>query len=142
MAPPDDIEVDIVVPNQTRYLSLIGNIGEAIARELDRYQGDRDMLAYQLNLVLTEAMANAIKHAHRDNATKMVRVRIHIDHEELCIQVYDQGQGFDLEALPTPQPDTPVEHGRGLFLIRTLMDAVEYRRGDEGNVLIMKKKLR
>ncbi|HEB77576.1 MAG TPA: ATP-binding protein [Methylothermaceae bacterium] len=136
-----DIEVDIIVPNQTRYLSLIGSIGEAIARELDHYRGDRDALAYQLNLVLTEAMANAIKHAHRENAGKTVRVRIHIDRDLLQIEVYDRGQGFDLESLPPPQPEAPVEHGRGLFLIRTLMDEVEYRRGDKENVLIMKKRL-
>lgn len=137
----NDIEVDIVVPNQTRYLSLIGRIGEAIARELDHYRGDRDALAYQLNLVLTEAMANAIKHAHHENAGKTVRVRIHIDRDALQIEVYDQGQGFDLESLPPPQPDVPVEHGRGLFLIRTLMDEVEYRRGKPENVLIMRKRL-
>ena len=55
------IEVDIKVPNQTRYLSLIGKIGEDIAKELDRYNGDKGTLAYHLNMVLTEAMANAIK---------------------------------------------------------------------------------
>ncbi len=141
MNTPNDIQVDIVVPNQTRYLSLIGNIGEAIAKELDRYQGDRETLAYHLNLVLTEAMANAIRHAHHDNSKKTVRVKIHIDHHQLCIEVYDQGQGFDLESVPEPDPGAPVDHGRGLFLIRTLMDEVEYRRGKDGNVLIMKKKL-
>ncbi len=142
MTTPDDIQVDIIVPNQTRYLSLIGNIGEAIARELDRYQGDRETLAYHLNLVLTEAMTNAIKHAHHQNSSKTVRVRIHIEQDELCIEVFDQGQGFDLEELPLPDPESPVEHGRGLFLIRELMDEVEYRRGQDTNVLIMKKKLR
>ncbi len=142
MTTPDDIQVDIIVPNQTRYLSLIGNIGEAIARELKRYRGDRETLAYHLNLVLTEAMTNAIKHAHRQNDSKTVRVRIHIEKDELCIEVHDRGQGFDLEALPIPPPDSPVEHGRGLFLIRTLMDEVSYHRRGDTNVLIMKKKLR
>lgn len=137
----NDIEVDIIVPNQTRYLSLIGSIGEAIAHELDRYQGDRETLAYHLNLVLTEAMANAIKHAHHGNAGKTVRVCIHIEADLLCIEVYDQGQGFDLDSLPPPDPGSLVDHGRGLFLIRTLMDEVEYRRGGKENVLIMKKRL-
>ncbi len=142
MTTPDDIQVDIIVPNQTRYLSLIGNIGEAIARELKRYRGDRETLAYHLNLVLTEAMTNAIKHAHRRDDSKTVRVRIHIEKDELCIEVHDRGQGFDLEDLPLPSPDSPVEHGRGLFLIRTLMDEVSYYRRGDTNVLIMKKKLR
>jgi serine/threonine-protein kinase RsbW len=56
----DDIHVDIVVPNKKRYLSLIGNIAEEVARALANYGGDRDALAFHLNLVLTEAMVNAI----------------------------------------------------------------------------------
>jgi len=47
-----EIEVDIKVPNQTRYLSLIGRIGEDIAKELDKYDGDRETLAYHINLCL------------------------------------------------------------------------------------------
>ena len=35
------LEVDIKVPNQTRYLSLIGRIGEDIAKELDKYHGEQ-----------------------------------------------------------------------------------------------------
>ncbi|MCX8050014.1 MAG: ATP-binding protein [Methylohalobius sp.] len=136
-----DIEVDILVPNQTRYLSLIGSIGEAIGRELDRYQGDREALAYHLNLVLTEALANAIRHAHCADVHKTVRVEIHVDPDCLCIKVHDQGQGFDLKALPEMPPDPCFEHGRGLFLIRCLMDEVEYQRGVDGNVLVMKKRL-
>ena len=56
------VNVDIVVPNQTRYLSLIGNIAEQIAKQLDTAKGDRDTLAYHLDLALTEAMANAIQY--------------------------------------------------------------------------------
>ncbi|GAB4356661.1 MAG: ATP-binding protein [Methylohalobius crimeensis] len=137
-----DINLDLVVPNQTRYLSLIGSIGEIISREdMELYQGDRDAMAYHLNLVLTEALANVIKHAHCDDTTETVRVEIHIDSRQLCIHVYDQGQGFDLESLPETPPDALADEGRGLFLIRSLMDEVEYRRGEKGNVLVMKKRL-
>lgn len=136
-----DVKVDIVVPNQTRYLSLIGNIGEQIAKELTDYQGDRDTLAYNLNLVLTEAMVNAIQHATPGEKDKMVRVWIHVGDETLCIRVYDQGQGFDLESVPTPDFEDPSEHGRGIFFIRQLMDSVTYQRTEDGNVLEMRKKL-
>ena len=65
----DRIEVDIKVPNQTRYLCLIGHIGENIALALKHFGGDREKLAYELNLVLTEAMANAIQHANDKKLT-------------------------------------------------------------------------
>lgn len=135
------VNVDIVVPNQTRYLALIGNIAEQIAKELDGFTGDRDTLAYDLNLVLTEAMANAIHYASPRDAMKTVRVSIHIEGENLCIQVYDHGQGFDLNAVPTPDLETLDERGRGIFFIRSLMDSVVYRKTESGNVLEMRKKL-
>lgn len=135
------IAVDIKVPNQTRYLSLIGRIGEDIAREVDRYDGDRDTLAYHLNLVLTEAMVNAIKHANANDPEKLVHICITIANNRLIIKVYDNGQGFDINAVPPPDVEGLMERGRGIFLIKALMDSVVYRKVSTGNVLEMSKKL-
>lgn len=137
----DDIHVDIVVPNKKRYLSLIGNIAEEVARALDSYRGDREALAYHLNVVLTEAMANAIDHSASSHADQTVRVCIFIEENDLCVRVYDHGQGFDIDLVPEPDLEVLPERGRGLFLIRTLMDAVSYRRIEGGNVLEMHKRL-
>ncbi|MEN9681553.1 MAG: hypothetical protein RLZZ627_1446 [Pseudomonadota bacterium] len=137
----DDIHVDIVVPNKKRYLSLIGNIAEEVARALDNYRGDREALAYHLNVVLTEAMANAIDHSASSDADQTVRVCIFIEEDDLCVRVYDHGQGFDIDLIPEPDLDDLPERGRGLFLIRTLMDAVSYKRIEGGNVLEMHKSL-
>jgi len=135
------IQVDIKVPNQTRYLSLIGRIGEDIANELYKYRGDRETLAYHINLVLTEAMVNAIRHANADDPDKTVRILIYISDEELVIQVHDSGQGFDINAIQSPDFDALEDRGRGIFLIRSLMDSVCYRREAVGNVLEMTKQL-
>lgn len=138
------IEVEITVPNQTRYLSLIGKIGEDLARELNNFKGDREALAHHLNVVLTEAMVNAIKHANAADPEKEVQIRICISNKELSIRVYDCGQGFDLNAIPNPhfETDQLEEKGRGIFIIRSLMDSVKYRKTKGGNVLEMKKALR
>jgi serine/threonine-protein kinase RsbW len=135
------IEVDIKVPNKTRYLSLIGKIGEDIARELERYSGDKEILAYHLNLVLTEAMVNAIKHAGPKEPEKQVRIVISIHVDDLTIRVYDDGQGFDINAIPPPNFEDLEDRGRGIFLIRSLMDSVCYRKNCKENILEMKKKL-
>jgi len=137
----NEIEVDIKVPNQTRYLSLIGKIGEDIAKELDRYNGDRDMLAYHINLVLTEAMVNAIKHANAGDPEKMVHVYINISDLELLIRVFDDGQGFDINTIPPPDFNTLEDRGRGIYIIRSLMDSVKYERVNDGNMLEMTKRL-
>ncbi|BCG46863.1 Serine-protein kinase RsbW [Citrifermentans bremense] len=135
------IEVDIKVPNKTRYLSLIGKIGEDIARELERYSGDKDVLAYHLNLVLTEAMVNAIKHAGPKEPEKLVRIVITLHLDDLTIRVYDDGQGFDINSIPAPNFEELEDRGRGIFLIRSLMDSVCYRKNCKENILEMKKKL-
>jgi len=136
-----EIEVDIKVPNQTRYLSLIGRIGEDIAKELDKYTGDRETLAYHINLVLTEAMVNAIKYANVKDPEKLVHIVINISDDELVIRVFDKGQGFDINTIPSPDFDQPEDRGRGIFLIRSLMDSVCYKKVRNGNVLEMSKKL-
>ncbi len=136
------IELDIKVPNQTRYLSLIGRIGDALARELEEEGGGREVLADQLNVVLTEAMSNAILHAHDDDPDKTVHISLSISDHELCIRVFDQGRGFDLDAVGEPDDEGAREHGRGLFIIRCVMDVVTYRRSKGFNVLEMRKKLR
>jgi serine/threonine-protein kinase RsbW len=134
-------QVDVVIPTQTKYLDLIGSIGEHIAKDLDDFSGDREALAYHLNLVLTEATTNAIKHATLMTLEDTVRITIHIQDNELNIKVYDHGQGFDLEKVPLPDFDQPKESGMGLYFIRTLMDSVTYTKQSDCNVLEIKKYL-
>lgn len=137
------IDVEIKVPNQTRYLSLIGKIGEDMAMELLNFCGDREALAQHLNMVLTEAMVNAIKHANAADPDKVVLIRISISNKLISIKVFDSGQGFDLNSIPDPvfEADQLEEKGRGIFIIRSLMDSVVYKRLGSGNVLEMKKAL-
>ncbi len=135
------IQLDVIIPNQTRYLDFIGSLGERLARELKHYHGDREALAYHLNLVLTEATANAIKHRVPGNLEDTVRVFILLEHNQLTIKVYDHGQGFDLESVPLPDFDHPKESGMGIFLIKTLMDSVTYKKQEHCNVLEIIKRL-
>jgi serine/threonine-protein kinase RsbW len=138
----NQIDLQITVPNQTRYLSLIGRIGENMARELDGFPGDRETLGHNLNLVLTEALVNAIKHANMADPEKEVQIRINVSDGDLVIRVYDNGQGFDLDMIPCNGcPDPLDEKGRGIFIIRSLMDSVVYKKANGGNVLEMKKAL-
>ena len=126
-----DIQVDVIIPTQTKYLDLIGSIGERIGKDLETFEGDREALAYHLNLVLTEATINAIKHANYKNTEDTVRITIQIQEDAVIIKVYDHGQGFDLENVPIPDFENPKEGGMGIFFIKTLMDSVTYTRQDD-----------
>ena len=136
------LQVDVILPTETRYLSLVGCIGERIGQQMEEYQGDKDAFAYNLNLVLTEATANAIKHSHSKDSDDTVRVTINYDRDDLVIKVYDHGHGFSLESVPAPDLDQLPEGGLGIFLIQSLMDSVTYTKMDDCNVLEIKKKLR
>lgn len=137
-----DIQVDVIIPTQTKYLDLIGSIGEHIGRELDHFSGDKEALAFHLNLVLTEATTNAIKHSSDSDPKDTVRIWINIVGDDLIIKVYDHGQGFDLESVPLPDFDHPTEGGMGIFFIRTFMDSVTYTKQQDCNVLEIKKSLK
>jgi serine/threonine-protein kinase RsbW len=136
------IELQITVPKQTRHLGLIGSIGENVARELDSFSGDRENLGHTINMVLTEALVNAIKHANAAVPDTEVKIRINACDNELVIRVYDNGQGFDLDLVPCSEcPDPLNEKGRGIYIIKSLMDSVVYKKANGGHVLEMKKAL-
>lgn len=135
------IEVDIKVPNQTKYLAMIGRIGESLTYSLKDYKGNRRQLAYNVNLVLTEALANAICHANKFDPEKDVRILISASDLDLTIKVYDQGQGFDISTHADQKSKDSDESGRGVQLIVKLMDEVDYAKEGRFNVLTMKKLL-
>ncbi|MGD9543795.1 MAG: ATP-binding protein [Methylocystis sp.] len=135
------VNLDIVVPNQTRYLRLVGAIAEELARELEVEEDKRDTLAFHLNLALTEAVANAIQYSVAAHADDSIRICLSVEDAYLSVRVFDHGEGFDLAAVPTPDFDELRERGRGIFFIRSVMDSVQYHKTDSGNVLEMRKKI-
>ncbi|HEY5521943.1 MAG TPA: ATP-binding protein [Desulfuromonadaceae bacterium] len=139
----NDIDIDITLPSHTRYLRMIGRIGEKVAQEIDCPEDIRKTLSSQLAVVLTEGLVNAIEHANSSDPDKEIHVRINASKEKLVVRIYDNGVGFDLNAVPTPSFTSCglEEKGRGIFILRSLMDTVKYTRSDGGNVLEMKKKL-
>ena len=88
-------------------------------------------------VALTEALSNAILRGNSDDPTKTVHVKVSVDIYRLVIEVRDQGEGFDIDACTVDVgPDTlEREDGRGLFLMRKLMDRVECVPSDPGNTV-------
>lgn len=98
----------------------------------------RRQLMLNVPVALTEALSNAILRGNADDPRKRVYVHVRVDHVTLIIEVKDEGPGFDMEEC-TIDPTTPEhlesEDGRGLFLMRKLMDRVERFAGRPGNVV-------
>jgi serine/threonine-protein kinase RsbW len=82
-------------------------------------------------VALTEALSNAIVRGNHSERTRRVIVSLRLDATTLALEVTDEGDGFDPEAATFSPDDADWlerEDGRGLFLMRSLMDAVELQR--------------
>ena len=95
----------------------------------------------ELEIALREALANAVLHGNRSDAAKRVLVRAYCDPKKgFVIAVRDEGRGFDPSKVPDPRREDRLQltHGRGIFLMRELMDHIEHRKGGREVVLYKK----
>jgi serine/threonine-protein kinase RsbW len=92
---------------------------------------------FRLQVVLSEALSNAIVRGNREDRAKWVDVRAELGPDAIRLEVTDEGPGFDPSAVPEPIRAEQLDeaNGRGLFLIRKLVDAVEFN--ERGNSICM-----
>jgi serine/threonine-protein kinase RsbW len=88
----------------------------------------------ELNIetALHEALANAIVHGNQEDPCKLVRVACRCTTDgEVSLTVQDEGRGFDTAAVldPTTQANRLLPHGRGIYLMKTLIDGVCFEQG-------------
>lgn len=93
-----------------------------------------------LFVALDEAFVNAVKHGNKFNAQKLVRITAELSNREASFTVEDEGEGFDVNAIPDPlDPENLFKtSGRGVLFIYNIMDEVKYN--ERGNRLTMVKK--
>ncbi|HAL55432.1 MAG TPA: hypothetical protein DCP63_02850 [Bacteroidetes bacterium] len=115
----DPIEIRSVEP----FLMKVNNVAK-----LD------DGTFYRLLVAATEAVNNGIVHGNRKNPAKRVLVTCILRKEALILRVKDQGKGFRLEDIPDPLDEKNLlkTSGRGVFLMRSMMDGIKYVITDEG----------
>jgi serine/threonine-protein kinase RsbW len=92
---------------------------------------------FRLRVVLSEALSNAIIRGNCEDCNKWVEVRAELASDSIRVYVTDEGPGFDPSRIPEPiRPEQLDEaRGRGLFLIRKLVDAVQFN--EQGNSICM-----
>ncbi len=99
---------------------------------------------HRISVALRESLVNAVVHGNRYNANKKVHLSVAASHGELTIRVADEGDGFDICALPDPLAEENLlrQSGRGILLMRAFVDEFEIRRGAEcGTEIRMVKRL-
>jgi len=87
-----------------------------------------------LLLAVTEAATNAIIHANKCDASKLVKINAHIENSKLIVKVKDEGKGFDSNSIPDPtRPENLLkDSGRGVYLMKVYMDDVKYNKTPTG----------
>lgn len=88
-------------------------------------------------IAVTEAVNNAIKHGNRNLPEKKVTINVHQSSGDIKINVNDEGDGFDFNNLPDPTSPENLEKesGRGIFLMKSLADDVEFENNGSKVVL-------
>ncbi|MDF3053032.1 MAG: putative anti sigma factor [Geminicoccaceae bacterium] len=110
---------------------------ELVTRHCLAGQAATQTIRFRLRVVLSEALSNAIVRGNCEDRTKWVEVRAELVPDAIRVYVTDEGSGFDPSTIPEPvQPERLDEaRGRGLFLIRKLVDAVQFN--PQGNSICM-----
>jgi len=85
---------------------------------------------FAVHLALEEAFINAVKHGNKMEASKAVRVDFAVESDKVEISMTDEGEGFDPEVIPDPRYGDNLYKpaGRGMLLMRSFMDVVEYSK--------------
>jgi serine/threonine-protein kinase RsbW len=123
--------IDLSVPADSEAIAaVVDAISETLSR-LDVPEQKR----LEIALATQEAMANAVVHGCGNDPSKQVRCRVKSDPQgRIVIIVTDPGPGFSPDLLPDPRRHENLhgDHGRGVYLIRQLMDEVRFEhRGNE-----------
>lgn len=92
-----------------------------------------------IELAIAEAAANSILHGNKNDPAKNVKITIDITDHKLKLSFMDEGNGFNPEEVPDPTlPENLLKgSGRGLHIMRSLVDEVSYNFSDEGTELIL-----
>ena len=135
--PGDRRVVEVDIPSD---VAFIERVVELVRRECEMKAFGKRQVMLNVPVALTEALSNAILRGNRDDPAKHVHVRAEVDAQRLVVEVGDEGKGFDMEGSlidPTTAENLDREDGRGLFLMKKLMDRVERIELPHGSMVRM-----
>ena len=131
----------LVLPNDIETIPQLNEFIDLVAEEV----GLDMSLTMSLNLAMEEAVINVMDYAYPDGQKGNVDIEVTADQEWMTFVITDTGIAFD----PTTKEDADTTlsaeerpiGGLGIFLVRQLMDDINYKREGNKNVLTLRKKL-
>jgi anti-sigma regulatory factor (Ser/Thr protein kinase) len=131
-------QAEIVIANRTAEKARALDMVERFGRE----HGCPPLRIHRLQLAVEEHLTNILAYAYEDGLPHEIIVRAHWQNGGIAIQIEDDGRAFNPLDQPPPDLTLPLDQrpigGLGIHLIRRSVDAVEYRRQANRNVLSLK----
>lgn len=132
------VQEELRVPANIDYLA---DMRDFVMR-LGRRYGVSERVINAFKLAIDEAATNIIRHAYRD-WEGFITLRMVIRNKSVSVSIIDQGHTFDLRQVNDPDlqryMDIGKKGGLGIFIIRRVMDDIDYRKTEEGNELRLTK---
>jgi serine/threonine-protein kinase RsbW len=132
--------ITVRLPSRLELLALLDGVTNSVC---DRMHVDGDT-ASLISMSVIEAGTNAIQHAHKRDARRLVDIDFRLFLDRIEVSVHDSGPGFDMNLVNGDA--TSPEHlfdarGRGIFIMRACMDSVDYEFSNAGTVCHLMKRL-
>lgn len=140
MRKPQIADNKITIPSSPEFLPDVDMFIEGILRG---YGADESTIA-DIAISVSELVNNAIAHGNVEKDDTKVMVEINKNTDVVSISVADEGAGFDPENLDDPLAEENLmkEVGRGIFIVKSLMDSIEITPSPNGTKIVMTKSLK
>ena len=130
----------LVLPNDIVTIPQLNEFIDTVAEEV----GLDMSLTMSLNLAIEEAVVNVMDYAYSEGQRGDVDIEVTADQQWLTFVISDTGIAFDPTAKEDVDTTLSAEErpigGLGIFLVRQLMDVIDYKREGNKNVLTLRKK--
>lgn len=131
---------EMVIPSQSNQIQKVERYAEKLADNIGFGEDEKDSLA----IAITEVTANAIYHGNKSDPNKKVYIKFKTKNDTLTITIRDEGDGFNPQDIADPlHPENLLkDSGRGIYIIRALMDKVsfDFSKGGTKVTLVKRKK--
>jgi serine/threonine-protein kinase RsbW len=126
-------EIRVTIKSQLTELVKMEHLSRKVAKTMHLDDDQKD----NLSIAVTEAVGNAIVHGNKKDPEKKVDILFEITQNQVVVSVTDQGPGFKLNQLADPlDPDNVMkESGRGVFILKMLMDDVKFTFSPKGTTI-------
>jgi serine/threonine-protein kinase RsbW len=132
-----ETELVLELPNDVR---AIEHAVDYVLQRCGSCQGYERKIRLNFRVSLTEALSNAMLYGNGQDPRKRVRLEVILAQTEIRVRVTDEGQGFDPECIPDPTAPANIlkSGGRGVFLMRQLMDEVHFNERGNSVTLVLR----